>query len=226
MKAGSMKSGIWRKNLSLELDLIQDNLPALVIPKLWVGSLHAACNVDVLRKNGITHVLNISGEQQCQYTNLFNYLTIDLRDKNYSNLLSCIPAANIFIRAGLTKGGVLVHCRGGRSRSPALIIAFLMKDFGKTLYEAFKLVECARPVIAINKGFALQLVTYEKCSLDIFRAQQVVLKKRADEIAISRKNDNFKSHQSIFKSLSRTPVKIELFVTGSTSMLFFCFCFS
>ena len=44
------------------------------------------------------------------YFQLFTYLTVDLRDKDYSNLLSCIPAANIFIEAGLESGGnILVH---------------------------------------------------------------------------------------------------------------------
>jgi hypothetical protein len=40
----------------------------------------------------------------------FTYLTIDIRDAAASDILSCIPASNIFIEAALNSGGeVLVH---------------------------------------------------------------------------------------------------------------------
>lgn len=43
-----------------------------------------------------------------------------------TNILGAIGAVNIFIEAGLEKGGVLVHCAGGRSRSVAFVVAFIM----------------------------------------------------------------------------------------------------
>ena len=39
----------------------------------------------------------------------FKYLFIDLRDKANSNILSCIPASNLFIEAGVKSGGIFVH---------------------------------------------------------------------------------------------------------------------
>ena len=109
-------------NLSLDLDVVKDDLPVKIIDKVYVGSLHAACNKDELLKRRIGYVLNISGERNAQYSKHFTYLSIDLRDKDYSNLLSCIPAANLFIETAIEKNmGVLIHCRGGRSRSPAVV---------------------------------------------------------------------------------------------------------
>ena len=53
-----------------------------------------------LRKAGITHVLNVSG-LPATFPGQFTYLSIEMRDKEWSNLLSCIPVANIFMEAGL-----------------------------------------------------------------------------------------------------------------------------
>lgn len=40
----------------------------------------------------------------------FVYLTLEIRDKAYSNILSCIPITNMFIQEAIDRGGgVLVH---------------------------------------------------------------------------------------------------------------------
>lgn len=40
----------------------------------------------------------------------FVYLTVELRDKTYANVLGCLPASNLFIESALHQGGkVLVH---------------------------------------------------------------------------------------------------------------------
>ena len=48
------------KNLSLELEsnLVQDNVPAEVVPGIFIGSIHAAFNHEALLELGITHVRN------------------------------------------------------------------------------------------------------------------------------------------------------------------------
>ena len=55
-----------------------------------------------------------------------------------------VPASNIFIESALQglqnvanpRGGVLVHCTGGRSRSAAMIIAYMMSTHGQEYDEA------------------------------------------------------------------------------------------
>ena len=69
-----------------------------------------------------------------------------------SNILSCIPAANIFIEAGIDSGGVLVHCFGGRSRSAAFIAAYLISSYGMDYDDAISTIKRYRPTICINKG--------------------------------------------------------------------------
>ena len=104
--------------------VVADSTPTEIIPGLFVGSLHSAFNRGVLEGLAITHIINLSG-LPATFPKHFTYLTVDLRDKDWSNLLSVIPAANIFIESGLERkgGAVLVHCAGGRSRSPSWLIA-------------------------------------------------------------------------------------------------------
>jgi hypothetical protein len=41
---------------------VQDNIPTEIIPGLFIGSVHAAFNIDALRLKKITHILNMSGK--------------------------------------------------------------------------------------------------------------------------------------------------------------------
>ena len=157
------------QNLCLDLDVVKDDLPVEILENIYVGSLHAACNKEELLRRRIEYVLNISGERNAQYSKHFTYLSIDLRDKDYSNLLSCIPAANLFIDTAMEKKrGVLVHCRGGRSRSPAVVAAYLMKNRGVSYEEALEKLCEKRKVVSINKGFERQLKAYERCNFDVY----------------------------------------------------------
>eukprot|EP00611_Tribonema_gayanum_P021403 TRINITY_DN4105_c0_g1_i1.p2 TRINITY_DN4105_c0_g1~~TRINITY_DN4105_c0_g1_i1.p2 ORF type:complete len:160 (-),score=35.12 TRINITY_DN4105_c0_g1_i1:786-1265(-) len=112
-------------DLQLKTDLVQDNLPAKVVDRVYIGSIHAAFNQDGLLARGITHVLNASG-LPATFPRSFTYFNVDLRDKEEADILGALGAASVFIEAGTEKGGVLVHCAGGRSRSAAFIAAYLM----------------------------------------------------------------------------------------------------
>jgi hypothetical protein len=45
--------------LALETEVVQDNMPAEVYPRIYMGSIHAAFNQEALLNMGITHVLFI-----------------------------------------------------------------------------------------------------------------------------------------------------------------------
>lgn len=175
----------FKKPMCLDLDcsVVQDNVPMEVVPQIFVGSIHVAFNSEALQSRGITHVLNLSG-MAATYPQRFTYLTIELRDKDHANLLSCIPASNLFMESAIESGGsVLVHCNGGRSRSPALVIAFLMSTLTIPFEEAYHRVKRARPITCLNRGFETQLRAYAIAKCDVFAAHQVLLQKRTMRIA-------------------------------------------
>jgi len=57
------------------------------------------------------------------------------------------------------KGGVLVHCEAGMSRSPTIVISYLVRYHNMSLSQAFVYVR-ARRGISPNYGFALQLIRF------------------------------------------------------------------
>lgn len=60
------------------------------------------------------------------------------------------------------KGKILVHCSAGISRSPTLVVAYLMRSHGMSLKAALGLVVRARPQVSPNSGFLQQLKRLEE----------------------------------------------------------------
>jgi len=179
----------------LDRSIVRDDMPVEVIPGLFVGSMHSAFNEKELQKAGVTHIVNAAG-LPATFQNLFSYMTIDLRDKEYASVLSCLPLSNAFIDASLKQHRdhkVLVHCSFGRSRSAALVIGYLMlrKDF--SFKEAHDLLREKRPVVSLNESFHEQLQLCENLR-SLSRAQQAFLssKRRIEALKKSRNG-----HQSI-----------------------------
>ncbi|KAK9039051.1 hypothetical protein V6N11_023889 [Hibiscus sabdariffa] len=60
------------------------------------------------------------------------------------------------------KARVLVHCMSGKNRSPAIVIAFLMKSKGWRLPQSYQWVKERRPSVDINQAIYQQLQEYEQ----------------------------------------------------------------
>lgn len=61
-----------------------------------------------------------------------------------------------------TKGNILIHCQVGKSRSAAIVIAYLVKHKNYSLDDAFKYIKKIRGKILPNIGFMMQLRDFEK----------------------------------------------------------------
>jgi hypothetical protein len=77
-------------------------------------------------------------------------------------LLAALPDAVDTIMQWAQAGDsrILIHCASGISRSPTVVIAFLMRRFGMPLMEAYEAVFQARPCINPNDGFVKALYSY------------------------------------------------------------------
>ena len=54
-----------------------------------------------------------------------------------------------------------MHCAAGMSRSPTIIISYLMRALNMSLLDAFAMVKHKRSCIFPNNGFIKQLILYE-----------------------------------------------------------------
>ena len=143
--------------------LQQDDMPVQVdtrLPKLWVGSQYAAYNVARLKAVGITHILSLSSDA-CVANRQFTCMQGGLKDNSHADLPSVMPAFIEFIEAGLSAGGVLVHCRAGRSRSVAVVVGYLMARFREGYFTCLQKVQHARPVAQPAPWFASQLCDFQ-----------------------------------------------------------------
>lgn len=137
-------------------------------------------NVDLKSEYGITHVLSVlPGPLPTYITDNYTHSQIDITDEETSNLLESLPAAIEFIDLALFPGGVgaddkkhrgaiLVHCAQGKSRSVAVIVAYLMAKYHLTYAQALHAVTRKVADAQPNDGFVEQLKLFEqmKCELD------------------------------------------------------------
>lgn len=133
-----------------------------IIDRLYLGNLKGASDINALRSAGITHVLTVASGIEPFFPKEFKYKVIQVTDTSQSSLIRHFPAAISFMREGIAKGGVLVHCYAGVSRSASCVIAYLMQEKDMKFQEAFAFASKKRPVIFPNMGFQRQLCEFEK----------------------------------------------------------------
>ncbi|XP_010532706.1 PREDICTED: dual specificity protein phosphatase 1 isoform X2 [Tarenaya hassleriana] len=122
----------------------EDKVPNQIEEGLYLGSIGAANNRNILKSFNITHILTVAGSLRPSHPNDFVYKIVPAKKQG---------------------GGVLVHCFVGRSRSVTVVVAYLMKKHGMTLSQALQHVKSKRPVASPNAGFIKQLEELEKLLL-------------------------------------------------------------
>lgn len=135
-----------------------------VAEHIYLGSDAVARNREVLRENGITHVLNCVGFVCPEYFKSdLVYKTLWLQDTPSEDITSILYDVFDYFEEVREQGGrVLVHCCQGVSRSTSLVIAYLMWRKGQSFEDAFQYVKAARGITNPNMGFACQLLQCQK----------------------------------------------------------------
>ncbi|XP_071688622.1 protein-tyrosine-phosphatase MKP1-like [Rutidosis leptorrhynchoides] len=135
-----------------------------IIDHVFLGSDYVAKNLDVLRENGITHVLNCVGFVCPEYFKKdLEYKTLWLQDTPSEDITSILyDVFDYFEDVREQKGRIFVHCCKGVSRSTSLVIAYLMWVQRFSFEEALQQVKTARGVTDPNMGFACQLLNCQK----------------------------------------------------------------
>lgn len=150
--------------------MARNRIPSQITEKLFVGNFSASRNYDFISENKISHILTVANDIDPEYPSNCKYKIVDIDDWHEEDLSKHFQECFEFIDDGLRNGGgVLVHCLAGISRSPAIIIGYLMYADGISFDAAYNIVKSKRPIIGPNQGFLQQLTQLEHDLLQMRR---------------------------------------------------------
>ena len=138
------------------------DVPNEIIPHLFLGSGDYAEHKIWLVTNKISYIINVGQPETSLLSLLEDYLIIKLEDNEKSNIKQYFEKSNEFIHNAISKNkNIFIHCRAGRSRSPTIVCAYLMKYHKLNFMDAVCKITNYR-YICPNKGFWSQLEEYDK----------------------------------------------------------------
>ena len=153
-----------------------------ILPDLLLGDRGDAKDRERLRTRGVTHIVNCSRELPCHHEDEFTYLWLRMHDPDPS-FREKIPTFCAFLDAGRRQGKVLVHCTGGVSRSPAVILTYLWHLDGSLDRAADRLSRAVET--GIDELFLYLLAEFHGTTLSAAEVKTLQLKLLRREFAIS-----------------------------------------
>eukprot|EP00051_Salpingoeca_urceolata_P010097 m.123165 g.123165 ORF g.123165 m.123165 type:complete len:521 (+) comp16583_c0_seq1:200-1762(+) len=185
-----------------------------VLPGLLLGSAADAGNAALLQQLGVTRVLNVSTDipnffEASDATTAPVYRRIPVLDSWQQPLASYFHDAAAFIADALARGEVvLVHCRAGVSRSPTVVLAFLMKHFCQPLSKVYPVLKNERPCVSPNLDFLGQLLQFDR-ELKLMRGEHANMDTElAALVGMDEPNDVATAAAREPEPLTRTPAML------------------
>ncbi|KAA6399092.1 MAG: hypothetical protein EZS28_005379 [Streblomastix strix] len=134
-----------------------------VTETIFIGTQAAADCAPALHSCGITRILRLRSHSSFRAPNFIKVLTcMQIGDMPTSDLVGCFgPSFGAINEAVQSHQKILVQCHRGCSRSPAIVIAYLVQRHQVTLKAAYEYVKNIRPRVNINATFKRQLLNYE-----------------------------------------------------------------
>ena len=134
-----------------------------ILPWLFLGSEQNALDINELNYHKISFILNCGIEcENTSHNNKYSYLKLDIKDLADFDIKIFFKEAHDFInKAKFNSKNILIHCFAGLSRSPSIVISYLMKELKYSYFDAYNFVKEKRPQIKINIDFLIILKQYE-----------------------------------------------------------------
>merc|ERR1712242_64465 len=135
-----------------------------IIPGLYITDISQASSEEFIAGNKITAIVTLSSHEiPVSITQkLRQYKFIKILDNCQANIQNYFEECFKFIEENLKNDGrVVVHCQAGISRSPTIVMAYLMKKWECSWLDACNYVQKKRSCAAPNFSFIGQLLNFE-----------------------------------------------------------------
>ncbi|XP_054007985.1 dual specificity protein phosphatase 19 [Hylaeus anthracinus] len=132
---------------------------ACILPGLFLSSQDPVTDINILRQHKIRNILSIGIEAAVKFDNI-RYYYCDLLDLPESDISVSIEKCIKIIDKNRCEN-ILVHCNAGVSRSPTIVISYLMLSKKLSYDNAYGEVKKIRHCIKPNEGFVRQLKMLE-----------------------------------------------------------------
>jgi atypical dual specificity phosphatase len=136
-----------------------------IIPRLYIADMHTATDPITLEHLHITHIMSVIKGLPITYPLRVQQTSLSISDHPWSNIGHHFDRAVNWIKSAMDadeSARVLVHCMCGMSRSPSVVIAYLMGTQGMSLSASLAHVKARRAIVRPNFGFIEQLEEYER----------------------------------------------------------------
>ena len=130
-----------------------------IIDNIYLGDFRAADNLQFLKDNKITAIINCAYNLPSKFESEIKYLNLNLRDEKQMQIIPSMEQAYLFIKEDPNRN-ILVHCVYGKSRSASAVIFYLMKEKKWDYETCLNFVKEKRNIVEPNEGFKNQLVEY------------------------------------------------------------------
>lgn len=156
---------------------------------LYLGNYDNSQDTEFFKSENISVVLDLAGFYH-EYPQEIYSKSISAIDYHGFDLSEVFEECFGFIHEHRVQGrNVFVHCQAGISRSPAIVIGYLIKTEGMDYEAAWAFVKKRRALINPNKGFVSQLVDYHK-SIQEKKRELLTLKDLKEEIPADKEDKN------------------------------------
>ena len=138
--------------------------PSPILKWMFLGTFKNANNIEEIRILGIKYILNCAIEIKPK--NLpkdIKYCQLNISDSSSSDITKYFEPAFSFIELARKKNQkILIHCKLGVSRSPTILIGYLIKYMGYSTKLALDFLKSKRSQVHPNSGFISQLYSFER----------------------------------------------------------------
>ncbi len=186
--------------LMLDADKIDDHI--------YLGSAFNAAD-DIWMKNvGINCIVNATECISNYFPDDFKYYNFSITDNNDSSLRAQYDLFYRTVKANPDKI-FLVHCYAGKSRSAALVLYYLMKNYNWPYQRALKHLKRSRPCININTTFAKEIQEILSSQCTISPSNAIATTTSSQCISTDSDTDSNKSSSNLTSETSSNSYNIE-----------------